>query len=168
MHWEFYSKNIYTSQKRGGDPQVVVSNMKNQIINHFEKNKTSLQDSIDILQYWRYQLKTELNAFNDDEFFTAQSGFCIAKNKCRNGLHATLKPQNADIKFDSNNFPSKKEKVKALLAYKKEYFSKHYKNDYSSDMFMKEKIELLEKMLLENLSTVRHKHANRLAKQQTK
>ena len=70
-HFDFYIGNLYRSRQCTED-QKEISLVAEHIKDHFEVLKSSPEEKIEILQKWRYGLKTEVNAYNDEAGFACK------------------------------------------------------------------------------------------------
>jgi len=158
LHWKFYRNEIYPTAKIGTDKNTVMPKIKAQIEEHFDRYKTSKADKVEILQYWRYQLKTELNAAQDEVFFPLQEKYKNCKNEIKSGKEIIRHIVGTDVRYNSADFPTRKEKLKALSAYKKEDYAFQFAQQYGENFFYEEKLKLVEDLLAQALSTARTRH----------
>lgn len=63
-HYNFYDSVLYNYKKFQND-ETENKYITGRIENHFEKNETTPDEKIEILQNWRHSLKAEVNAFSD-------------------------------------------------------------------------------------------------------
>lgn len=159
-HWNLYSDKIYFNHGGETDKIKVVSETKNLIEQHFDKHKTKLKDRIEILQYWRYQLKTELTASKEEILCGAHSEYSLFKGIIGKGKDVRLLIEKPGFVFDSTNFATKTEKQKALKEFKKLEVDYNYKEKYGDNFFFEEKINVLDEMLAQTIAKVRARQKN--------
>lgn len=159
-HWKFYEKNVYTTHENMTGSDVKVG-LKSMINIHFDKRKTSLADRINVLQYWRYSVLTELNAFKDQTFYCAKPVYKQLKQKILSGEKVNISTEN-DLGngFNSEEFSTKKDRIKGFLNFEKQDFEHNKKTDIYEEYFFNEKLNLIEELLAESIAKARAKHKN--------
>lgn len=157
-HNALYKKVMYKEEAQNAKTRIPV--IKKEIDKHFNNiySNFSLDERINIMQLWRYNLQTELNAYKDGAFYDLQPMFKDTKNGMSKQAKSTfgLSFYDFDKDFRSDGFATLQEKQKGLTNYKKEVIKN--KNKKVNDRFLfEEKIELLEKMIFETIIKVRKK-----------
>lgn len=157
-HWNFYEENIYVDYPDEIDKAKIIPDLKNKIDNYFSKHKTTYKDKIVTLQYWRYCMQFELNAMKDDVLASIRPEIVEIKSKIKRGDKVQTRIEGADLEFDSENYSTKKERLKGLLKYNKANYNYNVETCDNENYFFSEKIKLLEQLIVENISKVRTRH----------
>lgn len=140
--WGFFATNLYRGLKNPSsffkspdhNKLAKVTLVKDVIDKFFSGNVFSGEEKIDVLQKWRHYLKAELKAYNE-EFSNAKDDLFFSD-------------------ADENSLNSKR-----LLTLAEKSNKKELKRIIENEYFFAEKIEVVEKMLRDELKKERDSHA---------
>lgn len=130
--------------------------IKDSIDNFFLQNNFSSEEKIDILEKWRYRLKdelsevrTETDALVENKFNKKNIEQSIKDNK------NVIIPINNELSFFSSNYNTFEEKISALKSFIKKMQSYSYRNFADNQLFLFDKKQIIEKMLLKEITDYR-------------
>lgn len=159
-HHDLYKKVMYREEAQNAKTRIPI--IKEEIDKHFNNvySNFSLDERINIMQTWRYNLQLESNAYKDGAFYDVQPLFKNTKNGMSKQAKSMfgLSFYDFDKDFRSDGFSTLQEKQKGLTSYKKEVI-KNANKKVNDKFLFEEKIELLEEMILETIAEVRGKMA---------
>lgn len=148
---KFYKKFLDNAETKYVESDDADLKLKREINNYFESQQISLSDKITILNHWRSYLRSEKISYKDGFYYDIKAYFKNLRNWIKAGNDVLIE----DIKFNSANFATKKEKQVALSKSKSNYFTLVHRENVNDKYRFEEKIKVIEEILKNTITEKR-------------
>lgn len=163
-HTDFYNDEVYIDHSSNKKESEIIPALKNKIDMHFKKHKVSLNNQVIILQFWRYYMISEFKAMKEELLISQRPAVLDMKKAIIEGSRVKGQIEEIGVKYDSDDYPTKTQKLKALKEYNKSNYDYLVKQSDEEDYLYTAKTNLLKDMTSEAIMKVRKNLASKREK----